>query len=794
MVHNNFRIAIRNLLKHKIISAINIFGLAIGLGCCILILLYVGDELSFDTFHQHADRIYRVVLSYQKDGTEHFTDTPAPLKAALQTEYPELHDICRVGGDSRHWVVVYKHKQIRNQTVLRVDENFLDIFSFPLASGSKENALREINSVVISPSMAVALFADENPVGKLIKIGSLSRQTEYQVSGVLEKIPANSRFQMDALIPFKGYYVQGNEGNVSWGALNYTTYMRIPETFNPERITSASRKFWQKYRGKEIGGDMDLYLQPLREVHVSLSPGYPLPTDRNGSHIYLFLAVALLILVIASINYTNLTIARYMERHKEVAMRKVVGAKRGQLVQQFLSESLVLTVMAMAMAVLLAEIFLPLFNQYTGKLLYLSSLFECKYLIGYLILSLVVGVMAGSYPAFYISSLPVFNILKGGRRSRKAGPKAGLKKGLVFLQFAISLVFIASTLIIHKQLDFIQNRELGYNSAHVLVVPIHQLGVRERYRIYKTEILSHAGVAGVSAANYLPAKRSYYQNVYFEGEDQGKLHYISWIPVDADFIETMKIKLLSGSNFSQQQPSLAGRRYILNETAVKKLNWQNPLTKRMKIIEWGPVIGVVQDFHFKSLHYPVQPMALCVYPDAYEYLLVRIDGEDIPTTIGFLMERWTRLFPNIPFTYTFFDDHFGRIYQSEARLGNTLNLISVLALVIACLGLFALFSYTTGQRTKEIGIRRVLGCSTSRIVVWLTRDLVVAILLASAVAWPVTRWVMTKWLHNFAYHVDIGVSVFLTSVLFCLIVALATISFHVIQRANANPVDTLRYE
>ena len=409
-------------------------------------------------------------------------------------------------------------------------------------------------------------------------------------------------------------------------------------------------------------------------------------------------------------------------------------------------------------------------------------------------MSLIVGVLAGSYPALFISSFKPVSILGGRLFSGVTQTKAGLRRMLVVIQFVISIIFIVCTLVMHNQLNYIRDKNLGYNKDHLVVIPIHNKDVKKKYELYETEILRNASILGATATAYLPSNQGYYQNVTFKGSAEGSIYYINWIPVDYDFIKTMGLKLINGNNFSQDHLPGTNTNYILNETAVKQIGLKNPLGQQMDIIGWGPVIGVIKDFNFESLHNQIQPIALCVYPDAFQYLLVRIKPENISSSIHFLESQWKEIFPDQTFDYNFFDESFNRLYKTEIRQGNIFNLITALALTIACLGLFGLIHFFTGRRTKEIGIRKVFGSTVLNIVLLLIKDFIKWILIANIIAWPVAYYLMNKWLQDFAYRIDITWWVFVLSGGIALLIALATVSFQAIKAANANPIESLRYE
>ena len=786
-------------MRYKGYTIINILGFSIGLSCCILIALFIKHELSYDRYNEKADRIYRIVSMISENGESRcISGTPAPLAQAIQNEYPEVLQTTRVGsglGD----VITYGNIQTRNNRFGLADPSVFDIFTITLIKGNPQNVLSDLNSVVISENLARKYFGDEDPIGKILQIGREGYNKDYKVSGVFKTLPPNSCLQFDCLASFQNLYIKGNGGNLAWRSNNYKTFVLLQKNYNPLNFESKLPGIVEKYLDSEPQSDpkelkTKYLLQPLTSIHLSLNPGNKFPTDRDSTYIFIFAGIALLILFIACINFMNLATARASLRVKEVGVRKVIGANRIQLVKQFLGESILTSQLALLLSIPIVKILLPVFNQYTEKQLSLFQADNIFLLISLPVIVLIVAVFAGSYPALFLSSFKPVSILSGRLFGGKAGTKAGLRRILVVVQFVISIIFVMCTLVMHNQLHYVMNKNLGYDKEHLIVVPIYNDHVKAKYDLYKTEILRNANILNATATSFLPSELGYYQNVDFKGAAKESLSYIDWISVDKDFIETMGLKLIGGRNFSQDEAPVSGVKYLLNESAAKQIGLENPLGEQMDIIGLGPVIGVIKDFNFKSLYHQIKPMALCVYPAAFKYLLIRVGPEQISNSISFLKDKWAEIYSNQVFEYNFFDEDFNELYKAEIRSGDIFNFITVLAMLVACLGLFGLIHFSTEQRTKEIGIRKVLGCSVLEVVVMLTKDFVKWVFIASIIALPIAYYFMNEWLQDFAYRINISWWMFALSGGIALVIALATVSVQAIKAANANPIDSLRYE
>jgi ABC-type antimicrobial peptide transport system permease subunit len=789
MFRNYLTIALRNLTRFKLYSAINILGLSVGLACCILIALFIKDELSYDDFHANASSIYRVFVEFSSETpTDGFAGTQAPLAPAMLAEYPEIVSAVRF-ADRHEELVSYEDKWFWEKGVLLADPSVFDVFTFPLIEGDPRSALAEIHSIVLTERMARKYFGDQDPLGKQVRISDEFPEF-FKVSGVLKDIPSNSQLQFDFLMPFAN-----QKGNLGWTQWNYSTYIQLRPGTSAAALETKLPDLVAKYIGTEARQQNILRLQPLTRVHLHSHLRGDLATNRDLSHLYFFAAVALLILSLACVNFVNLMTARSGTRQKEVGLRKTVGANRRQLLIQFLGEAILQSFLAFLASLALVLLLLPVFNQLTGKRMTSGFLADGLFLAGSIGLMFVVGALAGSYPAIVISRFQPVEILRKGLRDSSAGRPSTLRRGLIVAQFAVSAAFLLFTFVMQRQMAYVRHMNLGYDKDHLVVLPAYSRDVRSRIGSFKSAILKSPLLGGATLTSYRPSRPNYHQNVWWDGlaEDDWN-SMMDWIPVDEDFIKTLGLRLTSGRDFSRDVPADEKGAYILNEAARRMIGWDDPVGKPFKIIGRGAVIGVIEDFHYQSLHQPIRPLALALYRPAYTHLIVRIRAGDIPQSLRFLRETWSEFFSDVPFEYSFFDEDFARVYRTETHLMATFNYVSGLAILIAFLGLVGLASFTTLRRAKEIGIRRVLGASVQEIALLLTREFFGLVLLGNLVAWPVVWLASHAWLRRFAYRTGLGVEIFAAAGLLTLLVALLAVGYQSIKAATTDPTDTLRTE
>ncbi len=786
MFKNYLNIALRKIRKHKGYSFINIVGLAIGVAACLLLFLWVQDELSYDRYHQNVDQIYRVVSQYESEGrVRRSARTPAPLGPALEREFQDVEKSVRFGRNG--FVVSYQNKRFV-ENVYFADPEIFDVFTLPLIKGNPKTALKEPYSIVISEKMSQKYFGEDNPLGKIISLGEWH---DFRVSGVFREIPQNSHFRFLFLALFSDYASSHFD---QWGISNYWTYILVSDNFSADIFEEKIPQFVQKYRGKESWAvyRSTYPLQALKRIHLHSHLRGEIGANSSMGTLYIFSAIAVFILLIACLNYINLSTARYVTRTKEVGLRKVIGATRPQLIKQFLGETFLLSFIALPLSLMLAELFLPLFNSLSGKILSIHYFDNMLFLPGLAAIIVCVGFASGIFPAFFISALKPVTALRGRLRANSRG--SALRKSLIVSQFSISILFIISTLIVFSQLNHMRNMNLGLDKEHVVTIPIYDKDALGKLDAIKNEFLQNSSVLSVSVSDFSPGKSNMYQNYKYEGMRDGENPMIRWLVVDHDFIRTFGIELVDGRDFSKRFPSDVNRAYILNQAAVKEIGWESPVGKELEIINRGPVIGVVKDFNFKPLHQKIEPVALYIYPKLYQYISVRISPDSISSALTFLKNKWQELVPGQVFQYSFLDEDFDNLYRAEMRLGKIFTVVTCLAVFIACLGLFGLAAFESVQRTKEIGIRKVLGASVAGIVLLLSKDFSKWVLLANIVAWPVAYYAMNRWLQNFAYRINIGPWALILSAALAFAVALLTVSYQAVKAAFTDPVDTLRYE
>lgn len=799
---NYLKVTWRNFKKHKGFYAINISGLTIGLICFILISLYVMDDLSYDRHHEKTDRIFRVNVRAVSNDTEFYSATSCtPMAQALVTEFPEVEASARVHRFGFP-VIRYQDKVFSEERFFFIDQSFFDVFTVPFLKGDPGTALVEPNSVVITKSMAEKYFGEEDPVGKTL---NADNRRDYLVTGVIGDIPRNSHFRYDFLGSMNTFSYSRSQ---NWISNNDYTYFALKKGVRAKAFEEKMQILIEKYVYPQVkpalgvtpeefmaaGGFFAYYVQPLTDIHLRSHLQHEIEANSDIAYVYIFSVIAVAILLISCINFINLSTARSATRAKEVGIRKTVGSTRGQLRGQFITEAVVLSVLAVTLALLFIELLFPQFNNLTGKDLsipYLTNILTVPLLFG---IALVVGLMAGAYPASTISSFHPVAVLKGG--SSIKGKKSRLRNFLVVFQFAVSIILISGTLVVFKQLRYIQNRNLGFSREQVVIIhKVDDLG--KNFQAFKQELMSFPAVASAANISELMGE-SFGDSLYVPAERPGDQRQLIWrMWADPDFFKTYKIELSRGSYF----PSRVQRDnqlVVLNESAAKILNLEDPVGQ--KLIDMNgrdyTIVGVVKDFHFESLHKAIKPFL--IHPLGPEgggrYLSVRLGAGDIQDTLSLIKQTWQNYAGNQAFEYEFFDELFARVYLSEEKTGQIFLVFSFLAVAIACLGLFGLTSFITDQRTKEVGIRKILGASITKILLLLTRQFALLVLIANAIAWPLAYWFTRRWLQDFAYRADLSFWVFVLSAGLTLLIALLTVSYQCVKAAAANPVDSLRYE
>lgn len=784
MFKNYLKIALRTIRRKMTYSFINILGLAMGMACFFLILLYVQHEFSYDRFHEKSDQIYRIKTEWQIEGQSQIHNTTAaPVAPALLNDFSGIADVARVRKTGA--IINHEDQSFVERQVYLVDPSFFDLFTFPLIRGNPQAVLSDKKSIVLTEKMAEKYFGEEDPVGKTL---TFQNRFDFTVTGIVKNAASNSHLKFDFLVrfdlinDFSDYDYLG-----SWGAWNFLTYILVREDFPLSEFEEKSTAFIKKYRGEDATNPQCLHLQPLTKIHLE--------EQGRTQYINIFSAIAVFILLLACINFMNLALAQSSTRAREVGMRKVIGALRHQLIKQFLGESIVFAFMTFPLALLLVKVLLPSFNALFMTQLKFDFLQNLPFIGTIIGITLLLGIISGSYPAFYQSAIQPVQSLRGEFRS---GSKVSfLRSSLIIFQFSISIALMVCTVVIYNQMSYIREINLGFDREHVINVPIYDRELKQKMEYVRSELLENPKISGVTASSFWPGSYPN-QSVDWEGRKEDEELMMAWYSVDHDFIKTFQIQMVKGRDFSRDFPSDMKFAYILNESAAKAFGWESPIGKQFQVeradLSMGRVIGVMKDFHFASLHHEIRPLALVLDPEGGSYFSLKIALGNIPATIDFIKKKFNEFAPNAPFDYYFLDAEIDDMYRTELRLGKLIKYLSGLAIFIACLGLLGLTSFTITQKTKEIGIRKVLGASVSDIFLLLSKNFTRLVALANIIAWPIAYYAMHKWLQNFAYRSSLSVWIFLMSGAVALVIALLTIIFQSINAATANPVDSLRYE
>ena len=795
MFRNYLKIALRNIRRHKGYSFINIAGLAIGMACTILIMLWIQDELSYDRFHENENNIYRVIVE-DEQGLQSAGTCPIPLAPHLKQTYPEVLDSTRFCNGFQKFLIEFDER-IFSEEIGIVDPSFLTTFTFPLLRGDPQTALEDPYSLIMTEKLAKKYFGSQEPLGKTLRIlSSRQEQISFQVTGILKDIPHNSHLQLQIFVPFQAlaemvWWVRDFE---KWSDWSYFTYILTkPDISIPE----LNRKITNLVRQNDEGDDLTskFFLQPLAKIHLHSHFKYDLAGHGDIRTIRIFAIVALFILLIACANFMNLSTARFSNRSKEVALRKTVGAHREQLFKQFLGESLFFVLISLFTALVLVKFALPLFNQLTEKPLALD-LADLRFLVSLVGVIVFTGLLSGSYPAFFLSAFQPTDVLKGTSRTITKG--VFFRKFLVVLQFSLSIIIIICTTIVANQLTFLRDKKLGFDKDNVIHLPLSGT-FRVNYDVVRNELLSSPHIPAIAVSDQLITQLFRASTgARLEGEEVCKHTSINFLTVDFHFLDTFDMKLSQGRLFSEEYTTDADEAVIINQTLANILGGENLVGKKLYNYSAGEtrrIIGIVEDFHFESLHSQVKPLMIVPQSSSdYKFMYVKIRPGTISSSIQILKNMWKKYGSGNPFEYHFLDQTIGQLYASEKRMGKIFLDFAFLAIFISCLGLFGLASFTAEQRTKEIGIRKVLGASVGNIVLNLTKDFSKWVLAANVIAWPIAYFVMHKWLQNFAFKTDLGLWVFVLSAGMSLAIAFLTVGYQSVKAALANPVNSLRYE
>jgi putative ABC transport system permease protein len=813
MLKNYLKIAFRNIIRQKGYSFINIAGLAAGIACCMLIMLYVQDELSYDRYHEKIDQIYRLERKGVFQGQEyHIPVTAHPTAPAFEKDLPGILHAVRL------WPVQLTLKNQDNhyfeEKIFFADAALFNTFTFPLLEGSPDTALKEPYSIVLTEPMSKKYFNSIDSTGKTLSIRWGKNTIDFKVTGIMKKIPNNSHFKTDFFASYSSLNQLIGDSLNEWLNNSVYTYLLVDKNLSPGELEQKFPPLVEKYIGKKIrkflGSEIDIstmmrfVLRPVSEIHLYSQLEWEIEPNSNINTVYIFSVIAFLVLLIACINFMNLSTARAAGRAKEVGLRKTVGANKILLVKQFIGESVFLTLIAGIIAVFLVEFLLPVYNALTLKEMSNKYLSEPLAIVSFIAVILFVGFISGSYPAFYLSSFEPVKVMRGKVKSGTDNRSQFLRKGLVVFQFSISIVLIIGTLVVMNQLKFLNNKNLGFKKEQVVVIPNKDNSLLNRYEAVKSELLSNTRILKVAASSRIPGDRLFPDRAFLrEGMNNDDVKDLKFFHIDTDFIPLLGIELAAGRNFSRDFATDQSEGFILNESAVKIFGWQTPgqAIGQGILIPDEPgkyrkykVVGVVKDFHFKSLHQKIEPLILYMDPKQTDYITVKIRTGDISSTLGFLENKFKAFSPGFTFDYFFLDNNFDRLYRSEERMQLIFNFFTILAILISCLGLFGLASFTAEQRTKEVGIRKVLGATVPNIILQLSREFITWVVIANLVAWPAAFIAMNKWLQNFAYRTDMGIGTFILSGLLALVIALLTVSYQSIKTALANPIRALKYE
>jgi putative ABC transport system permease protein len=811
MIANYLRSAWRNITRHKFISFINIFGLTTGLTCCLIIITYIVNELSYDKFNVNADRTYRVTRAfYSAKGAEnlHLSAVASPFGPLLQVAFPDIEKVTRVLPTGTT-VLKYKDKLFNEKNGVFADGNFFDVFSVNVIKGDKKTALNDPYNVMITNEIAEKYFGNEDPVNKTIILDN--NKHEFKVTGVFEPFPSNSHMHPNILMSFntlKDSAIYGEKQlETNYGNNSFYTYLLLPKNYNAEMISRQLSPFLDKYvhmpgtpPNIKTSQTTKLTMEKLTDIHLKSHLDDEIEPEGSITRVYIFSIIAAFILLIACINYMNLSTARSALRAKEIGVRKVIGAQRKEIIRQFLGESILVTWVALIFATILTWVLLPYINGLSHLNLSFNSLLSWNILTGVLCLPFVIGLLSGIYPAIFMSSFKPVQVLKG--MLKVGSGNISFRKVLVVLQFSISIVLIVATTVVFQQLRFIQTTSLGFNKDHILVTS-YSGTLTKQFESFKQELLKNPAVKNVGRSSRIPSGRlldDQGAQIIEGGKNIPTKIELKYITTDHDFMSTYGIKLAAGRNFSRDFISDTAN-YVINETAVKELGWKTPQNAIGKDLTYGgtkgKIIGVVQDFHFESLHQNIIPILFFLPSPTsgyYNNISIKINGNNVQSAISTIRDTWHQYVPNVPFDYTFLDERFQKLYEAEQQQSQLFTIFSFLAIFIACLGLFGLSAFTISQRVKEIGVRKVLGASVPQIVIELSKDFLKLVLFSTVVAWPVAWLLMHRWLLDFAFKIDLSWWVFAAAGIIAFIIAFATISLQTIKAANVNPVKSLRSE
>jgi putative ABC transport system permease protein len=798
MLRNYFKIAIRNLFKHKTYSVINILGLVIGITCFLLVMLWVQYELGYDRYIKNSDRIYRIGVKANLGETRINTiNTPGPLGKDMVENHSEVEGYVRFALQYNSFVS-YGETMFIEKELAGVDKNIFDFFEIPLIKGEKATALADPNSICISQRAAEKYFGNDDPVGKIVRVDN---KRDFKITGVFKDFPENSHINLTLLASISSF--ESGDRFTSWGSFNCITYLIFKPGTTPgiilpkytEKIINTIG--FKKQVGALSGNDkLELYSQKITDIHLNSNSKDEFKANGDISQIYIFTSIALFILLIACINFVNLSTAKSALRAKEVAIRKTVGSNKIQIVKQFLGESIAVSVLSLLISLVVVEILLPEYRNFVQRPLeihYFDNFITIPFLLG---LALAIGFFSGIYPAFYLSSFKPVAILKGNTKSKVGGSR--FRNNLVIFQFSISILFFVGTLVVHNQLEYIKNKNLGFGRDNVLVLFTPE-SYHAKIDLLREKLQKNPSIVSVSNSHSVPGTGADFTQVVYKPEGKDIL-MINTTECDYDYNKTFNLGLVQGRFFSREFVSDTSSSILINESAAKMIGWTDPVGK---ILTWSggksyTVIGVLKDFNFESLHKTIKPMALIMNVSQRHWLnrftSIKIHSENIPATLEYIKASFKEVSGTLGFRYMFLEERYERLYQSEQEAGRLFVVFSFIAIFVACLGLLGLVTFATEQRTKEVAVRKILGANLSELFVLLSKESIKWVILANIFAWPIAYFMMNKWLEGFAYRINLGIVEFVLAGIMAAIIALVTVSFQVLKVANSNPVDSLKYE
>ncbi|HEY9006497.1 ABC transporter permease [Ohtaekwangia sp.] len=786
MIKNYLLIAIRNIFRNKLFSTVNILGLAFGIGSALLIFLWVNDELGVDKFHAHSDRLYRVMenQTYSDGRMYTFQSTPGPMAPFIKDKFPEIEKATRWTWQMTQ-LFQYQDKSFYNEGFY-VDQDFIEMFSFPFVAGDVKTALKEKNSIVISETMAKRYFGDDDPMGKIL---TLNTQTAFTVTGVVKDIGKNSSIQFQYLLPFQSFFDENKSWLDQWGNNNIRTFLLLAEGTD---AAAFAKKLKGEIKEHEKESNVELFIQPFGEAYLYNEFENGIQSGGRIEFVRIFFIVAVFVLVIACINFMNLSTAQATKRAKEVGLRKVIGAVPSQLFRQFMGESFITVFVSALIAMLLVYLLIPVFNNIIGKSLSLNLL-DAKTLLIFIAIIITTAFVAGSYPALFISEFKPVQVLKG---QLKSGSRAAIfRKGLVVVQFTFSIFLIISTVVVFRQMSFMEDRDIGFDRTNLFSVWLEG-DIPKKYETFRTRLMTEPGIESVTASSQLPIDvGNSTSNLQWEGKDENERILFSNMDVDYEFIQTMRMQMAEGRPFDRSLVTDTNN-YIVNEKAAAKFGFKNG-TAGQDLTMWekkGKIIGVVKNFNFGSLHSEIEPLVIRVNAGWRNCLLVRAKANETEAAIRSVEKLWKEYAPAYPFKYSFLNQDWEQFYKAEGQRGKVFNTLAILSIFISCLGLFGLSAFSAERRTKELGIRKAMGATVPGLVQLMSREFTMLVLIAACIGCPLGWYFMDKWLQAYAYHVEVGYITLIAATLVCLAISMITISYHSIKVAATNPIKSLRYE